>query len=161
MIIPMSRKEISTILDVEEIYVEHLWNRGELRRSIENEYRSCSGLRQSCAFDVLEYLLSAKKLQVTMSRELAALWVTNLAEVLDIQEFGDPSLPIITKALYDMSLEDGLCEMGNNSQLIAFVCVATFREIDQMCASIDGVLSRSMRAVMTVFEQDMATEVNA
>ena len=132
---PLSRNEIATLLDCNGAFVEDLWAKGILRRSVENDSRPLEDLRHSDSYDVLEYLLTTGQLHVTLSKELAALWVANLAEVLEWKGIENAALSDITKILYDYALDDNLCEMDNYPDKTAYVCAAAFREIDRVSVS--------------------------
>lgn len=137
MTCPLSRKEISKFLQVDERLVEGLWRSGKLKRSIENEHRPTHDLRHSDSYDLLEYLLVFDRLPTRLSRCTAELWVEKLTEVLDLKEFKTASTSEIALTLSRNAIHDRLCANREKSEEIALLCISVIQKIESFCVEAD------------------------
>lgn len=134
MHIPLSRDEIATFLEVAPVQVDQLWHRHFLQRTLHCPFRPITALSYSSVYDVLEYALVSGVLPVRLSRELAALWVAQLAEADEWDLFSGGGLERKISVMIDLAKEDGLASMTDNCPKVAFEVVATQSRLLCLCA---------------------------
>lgn len=123
----MTIEQIAKLLGTSEHSVNELWQQGALQKTEPRDGVEDLELHSSI-YDLLEYMLWAGKLDVVLSKEQAALWVTNFVEIIEISS--DLSLtPKETKtALLEYSIEDELCTPARENSEIAS-CIVESHEI--------------------------------
>ena len=136
MHIPLTKYEIAAFLEIGSHDVELLWRTGVLERSLHCAYRPVPELSSSTVYDVLEYALAAGVLPATVSRELAALWVAQLAEADEWDayqraEFGERMSMMLT-----MAEDDGLAAMTPEAWKVAATLVAAQIGLVAVCCDL-------------------------
>lgn len=135
MDIPLSKREISILLQISQPEVEVLWETEQLRRSLHPSWCDCSDLDASSDFDVLEYQLTRGDLSVSLTRFEASLWVANLAEVLEYEGANYDGAIGLAKALLDCSIFDELCDSSEHAIKVAYICAAAYLNIVRFCTN--------------------------
>lgn len=134
MHIPLTKDEIARFLELAPQQVDQLWQRGFLQRSLTCAYRPVSGLSYSTVYDVLEFALAAGVLSVRLSKEVAALWVAQLAEADEWDQFvGQPMTKRILM-MVDMAAEDGLAKMTDAPLRVAREVLLAQSDLVDLCA---------------------------
>lgn len=125
MHVPLSREEIADFLDVSATQVEQLWKTDTLKKSLQCPLRTVQELRYSSVYDVMEYALAARVLPVSLTPKLAALWVLQLAEADDLEEFEAASWAKRTEDLLEMAVFEGFAKMTPDPAHVARVVIST------------------------------------
>lgn len=125
MQIPMTQHEIASFLEVPVTKVHFLWRIGRLEQSFHDTRHPAQELGHSTVYDVLEYALVAGALPVTLTKELAALWVAQLAEADTCQDYRAETLEGRICLTMEMAVQDGLADMTDEPAKVAAVVVAT------------------------------------
>lgn len=133
MHIPLSRDEIAAFLEIAPKQVEHLWHRKFLQRSLHCEHRPVTSLSYSTIYDVLEYALTAGVLPVRLSKECAALWILQLAELDEWDLFEYALVAQKSILLMESAIDDGLTEMTMDPLRVARVILATQTLLLELC----------------------------
>jgi len=111
MHIPLTQDEIATFLQITPTQVQTLWNHCLLDRSLQCAERPLASLGYSTIYDVIEYALVVDVLPVTLTRELAALWIAQLAELDEWDETHSCSIARKSSLMLSAALDDGLADM--------------------------------------------------
>lgn len=114
MHIPLTQDEIATFLYITPAQVQLLWRSRLLDRSLHCAERPLAPLGYSTIYDVIEYALTAGVLPVTLSRELAALWIAQLAELDEWEDAQSCSVARRTSLMLRAALDDGLAHMTDH-----------------------------------------------
>lgn len=133
MHIPMSRDEIAQFLEILPAEVDHLWRKGRLQRTIACPYRDNPLLNWSSQYDVLEYALVSGDLPQKLSKEYAALWICNLAEADQDDDFESYGFDEQVQSLLLMALEDGLSSDVKTGVLIATIILVSRFGLKSLC----------------------------
>ena len=133
MHIPMTCDEIAGFLEVKKMKVELLWRSGLLQRSFQCAYRPAPEFGYSTVYDVLEYALAAGVLPVTLTKEIAALWVAQLAEADEWDVYSAEALEGRITLMMELSIVDGLSEMTDEPCKVAAVIVAAQTGLVMRC----------------------------
>ena len=134
---PMSRIEVSTYLRVEETEVERLWKTGALARSVDHPLRVIQELASSSPFDVLEFALSSGHLTITLSVEQSALWITELAELMEYERASTGSRNSLIDSLMHAAQFEGIPKSIHNCEIVANVVVDEYFRITDFCNARD------------------------
>jgi len=136
MHIPLSRDEIAFFFAIAPAQVDLLWHQDLLKRSLYCVYRPVRSLSYSTIYDVLEFALTAGFLPVRLSKECAALWVSQLAELDEWDIFG--SALGAQKALHMMetATDDGLATMTEDPLRVTRVILATQALLIELCSDL-------------------------
>ena len=136
MHIPLTKHEIATFLEIGPHEVELLWRTGVLERSLHCAYRPVPELSSSTVYDVLEYALAAGALPVTVSRELAALWVAQLAEADEWEAYQDAAFGQRMSMMLAVAEDDGLAAMTPEAWKVAATVVAAQMGLLSVCCGL-------------------------
>lgn len=136
MHIPLSRDEIAAFLEVAPTQVDQLWRRDLLQRSLHCTHRPVASLSYSTIYDVLEFALAAGVLPVRLSKECAALWIAQLAEADEWEEF--ECSPCARKAALMMhtAMEDGLADITEKPTHVIHVILGTQTLLGEVCSDM-------------------------
>ncbi|WP_299283308.1 hypothetical protein [uncultured Tateyamaria sp.] len=134
MHIPLSRDEIAAFLQVAPVQLDLLWRRGLLQRSLHCTHRPIAALSYSTIYDVLEFALAAGVLPVRLSKECAALWVAQLAEADELDEFEHASTNRRTALMMEAAIDDGLAAITRDPMHVVHVILATQAILYERCS---------------------------
>ena len=137
MHIPVAREEVAQFLETCPMFVDELWRAGRLQRTIGCPYRCNPSLNWSSQYDVLEYALASGDLPVKLTKEEAALWICNLAEVDESGRLEVHSLEGHVSALISMASEDGLSFDVETSARIATTIFVSRHALNTLCLETD------------------------
>jgi len=134
MHIPLSRDEIAAFFEIAPKQVDLLWQGKFLQRSLHCAYRPVASLSYSTIYDVLEYALVAGVLPVRLSKECAALWISQLSEFDEWDVF--ESALVVQKAtlLMESAIDDGLADMTKDPLRVTRVILATQALLLELCS---------------------------
>lgn len=136
MHIPLSRDEIAAFLRIAPKQVDMLWHRKFLQRSLHCAYRPVASLSYSTIYDVLEYALASGLLPIRLSKECAALWVSQLAEMDEWDVFESALLPQRFTLMMEHAMDDGLADMTKDPSRVAHVILATQALLIESCSDL-------------------------
>lgn len=136
MHIPLSRDEIATFFEIAPKQVDLLWRREFLQRSLHCIYRPVASLSYSTIYDVLEYALTAGVLPIKLSKECAALWVSQLAELDEWDQFEDASIVQKAMLMTESATDDGLANMTKDPLRVARVILITQALLLELCSDL-------------------------
>ncbi|GGX63413.1 hypothetical protein GCM10007385_35690 [Tateyamaria omphalii] len=111
MHIPLTQDEIANFLKITPTQVQTLWHHCLLDRSLHCAERPLAPLGYSTIYDVIEYALVAGVLPLTLTRELAALWIAQLAELDEWDEAQPCSNARKSSLMLSAAIDDGLADM--------------------------------------------------
>lgn len=134
MHIPLTRDEIAVFLELAPQQVDLLWRRRFLQRSLSCAHRPVAALSYSTVYDVLEYALAAGVLSVRLSKEVAALWVAQLAEADEWDQFAGQSMTRRIWMMMEMARDDGLADMTEAPVRVAREVLLTQARLVEICA---------------------------
>ena len=137
MHIPMVRDEIASFLEVKGNQVDILWSTGKLQKTLHCPYRPIQDLSHSTIYDVLEYALTSGDLPVSLPREIAALWVAQLAEANEWEGYASAPLQEQVEALLLSAKADNLTNMTLDPAKVAYVAVLTQAALGNICQDLD------------------------
>ncbi|WP_299734016.1 hypothetical protein [uncultured Tateyamaria sp.] len=136
MHIPLSRDEIAAFLEVAPKQVDLLWSRELLQRSLHCTHRPVASLSYSTIYDILEYALAAGVLPVRLSRECAALWISQLAELDEWDVFESSSIAQKTKLMMESAIDDGLAEKSGDPLGVVYVILNAQTLLFELCSEL-------------------------
>lgn len=146
MHIPMPKAGIAEFLEVGHDDVEQFWKNNLLQRSCPCAAADCFSEGCSSTYDVLEFALSSGDLPVVLSRELAALWVFQLAEADEDHDFASSGFGEKFDALRRTAEFEGLLDITVQPPLvvttllasqIVLECIALTAGDSGACATVD------------------------
>ncbi|WP_415400761.1 hypothetical protein [Tateyamaria sp. SN3-11] len=136
MHIPLSRDEIAAFFEIAPKQVDLLWRGEFLQRSLHCTYRPVASLNYSTIYDVLEYALTAGVLPIKLSKECAALWVFQLAELDEWDVFERASTAQKAMLMMEAAMDDGLADMTENPLRVASVTLSTQVLLFELCSDL-------------------------
>ena len=136
MHIPLSRDEIAVFFEISPEQVDLLWRGEFLQRSLHCTYRPVASLNYSTIYDVLEYALTAGILPVKLSKECAALWVFQLAELDEWDVFESALIAQKAMLMMESAMDDGLVDMTKDPLQVARVILNTQVLLIGLCSDL-------------------------
>ena len=91
----------------------------------------------STIYDVLEYALKAGALPVRLSKECAALWVFQLAELDEWELFEKELITQKSVLLLESAMDDGLAEMTKDPLRVARIILAAQALLLELCSDYE------------------------
>lgn len=137
MHIPLSRDEIAAFFQIAPNQVDVLWHREFLQRSLQCVYRPVASLSYSTIYDVLEYALAAGVLPVTLSKECAALWVSELAELDEWDVFEKASIAEKTMLMMESAMDEGLADVTTDPMRVTRAILTTQGVLLEVCSDLE------------------------
>jgi len=137
MHLPMSNAEIACFLQVPIWAIEGLIQSNRLSRTIGCPYRPLEALNWSSVYDVLEFSLTCGCLPITVTREVAALWVFALAEADEFDGFESNAFDEQTDTLANTALTDGLASDKPSAVQFAELILETRLTLLEICSETD------------------------
>ncbi len=130
----ITKEQLASLLSTSHQDVDILWQRGVLQRTEPRE--DLGGLQMhTSSYDLLEYMLWAGKLDVLLSKEHAALWVTNFAEIMEMDSVLNLTSAEMRDALFEYSIEDELCSATHENWQIASCIIESHEIIVAFCTA--------------------------
>lgn len=136
MHVPMTKDEIASFLELSRCEVELLWQNGLLQRSLCCADRPVPALNCSTVYDVLEYALAAGVLPVRLSKQVAALWVLQLAEADTWDRFTSSDFGTRVCMMVETAVEDGLSTMTPEPGKVAAVVLGAQFSLLELCNTL-------------------------
>lgn len=136
MHIPLSRDEIAAFFEIAPKQVDALWHKEFLQRSLHCAYRPVASLSYSTIYDVLEFALTAGVLPVRLSRDCAALWISELAELDEWDVFERASIAQKSDLMLATAMQEGLTDMTKDPSRVAGVILCTQALLLELCSDL-------------------------
>lgn len=136
MHIPLSRDEIAAFFEIAPKQVDLLWQEKFLQKSLYCAHRPVASLSYSTIYDVLEYALVAGVLPVRLSKECAAIWVFQLAELDEWDLFENASVIQKSTLMVESAMDDRLAEMTTDPLRVARVILSTQALLLDLCLDL-------------------------